>query len=93
MSACSLGARKPTSEADLRDPGSSHLDWLYRSFMMRNKVTSIKCVLIFQHHLWVIVTSILLYEGWQNIDEYCPLLFIYFFKRGIICAQCAKAAA
>ena len=46
-SVCSLGARKPTSEAELRDPGSSHLDWLYRSFMMRNKVTSSKCVLIF----------------------------------------------
>lgn len=42
-----FSARKPTSEDDLRDPGSSHLDWLYRSFMMRNRVTNSKPLLIF----------------------------------------------
>lgn len=40
-------SRPAVSEVDLRDPGSSHLDWLYRSFMTRNRVTSSKPLLIF----------------------------------------------
>lgn len=41
--------KKPlTSEVVLRDPGSSHLDWLHRSFATRNRVTSRKPLLIFK---------------------------------------------
>lgn len=47
ISAWSVRTRKPTSEVDRRDPGSSHMDWLHWSFMMRNRVTSSKPLLIF----------------------------------------------
>lgn len=74
-SVCSLGARKPTSEAELRDPGSSHLDWLYRSFMMRNKVTSSKCVLIFPAP--PVGDNYFIGVGKTSLNIAC--LFIYFF--------------
>ena len=44
---CNLQVLTPTSERGLRDPGSSHLDWVDRSFITRNRVTSTKLIRIF----------------------------------------------
>lgn len=51
---CLVRTKKPTSEVELRDPGSSHLHRLDGTFRMRNRVTSSKPFLIFSfliHHL------------------------------------------
>lgn len=67
--------KTPTSEVDLRDPGSSHLDWLHRSFMMRNRVTSNKPLLIFLFTVCVrvITTTLSVKFPWRQKHRWIAL--------------------
>lgn len=65
---------KPTSEDDLREPGSSHLHWLHLSFMMRSRVTNSKPLLIFSVVPVQKYSVIILFKFFLHTHTRCVIL-------------------